>query len=415
MTAGKKTTEALRPRVGYSQRAQAAVQATAAQVRALHSAIAGKSFAVLRRVPLLARPVHLVERAHDGLFASVYQAVDSSSNALFGLAASIEERHTRGRAQPPPGRLASRVRSVLSDAFGGQPANRERPWTLAPTLRVGGAVVPPEAAAIRATWPQAGPRISVFIHGQGCDETAWQALPATSASAPATMPSADFGRQLQADFGYTPIYVRYRADLPLSENGPALAALLEQLHAGWPHAASRIILLGHGTGGLLALAACEDAARAGMHWPESTDMLICLGAPQLASPVERLGQQVAATLRAAPLARPDVPTVVTHTPADLSRIACRFLAGSLAEDVEHRFDSFLADRALRSGSASAPMIGANVQSAAVGRLEHRELLTDARVYRQIADWLAALAAPAADAQTGSHPTRQKTRRINRAR
>ncbi|MDS4012927.1 MAG: hypothetical protein RKP46_01075 [Candidatus Accumulibacter sp.] len=414
MKAGKKTTQVLRPGVGYSQRAQAAVQATTARVRALHTALAGKSFALLRRAPLLARPVHLVERAHDGLVANVYQVVDLANKALCGLAGLVEERYARGNAEQPPGALASRVQGALAGVFAASPAAGEAQPGTAPALRADGAVVAPEAAAVRAAWPAAGAQISVFIHGQGCDETAWQALPATAEAALATSPGVDFGQQLQIDFGYTPVYVRYRTDLPVSENAPALAALLEQLHAAWPHPESRLILLGHGMGGLLALAACEDAARAGRHWSASTDMVICLGAAQLASPAERLGQQLAATLRANPLARPGA-AAGGRAPAGLSRIACRFLAGSLAEDIEHRFDSVLADRAFGPAGASSSTVGDRVQSAAVGRLGHREMLTDARVYRQIADWLAALAAPAAEAQPDSHPRRRKTRKTSEAR
>lgn len=72
------------------------------------------------------------------------------------------------------------------------------------------------------------------------------------------------------------------------------------------------------------------------------------------------------------------------------RIAYRFLAGSLAEEVDNRFGRLFGDGLVTPGSATAHAIDGDVRTAAVGKLGHMDLLTDPRVYRQIADWLAAV-------------------------
>jgi hypothetical protein len=159
-------------------------------------------------------------------------------------------------------------------------------------------------------------------------------------------------------------------------------------------------------GGLVAISACQHAAAAGMRWPLSTRMLICLGAPQLGSPLERLGHLVSSALERStvtqPLAR--IATARSQGIQDLrhgpgaaevhpaaAHIAYRFLGGSLAEDVEHRFGRLLGDGLVTLGSATAQPVAGDVQTAALGRLGHMALLTDVRVYRQIAVWVAALA------------------------
>ncbi len=426
MTAGKKTSGVRRRRAGYSQAAQTAVQQTAVRVREMHSAIAGKSFAVLRRIPLLSRPAQLAESAHDGIVAGVYNAVHFGSAAFFGLAALLEEHYAQHSSKQPPGRLASRVHSVLNGVFGDHLAASNSRLALDLTIRASGVAVTLDADSLRAAWPAAGQRICVFIHGLACDERAWQPRPPPSDAPSAATAGVDFGRQLQADFGYTPVYIRYNTGLPVTDSGEELALRLEQLRAAWPQPDSRMILVGHSMGGLVALAACEHAAGAGHHWPQATDMLVCLGSPQLGSPVERLGHLITAALHVSPVTLPLGRIAAARSqgiqdlrhgpgaariPPVLSHIACRFLAASLAEDIENRFGKWFGDGLVTPGSATAHAIDGDVQTAAVGRLGHMELLTDARVYRQISDWLAALGATGPGRRAADRQSRRKTVKI----
>ncbi len=404
MSAGKKSAGAFR-RAGYSQAVQVAVEQTTVRVREMHSAIADRSFAVLRRIPLLGRPVRLVESAHDRVVAGVYDAIRFGSGALCGVAGLVEEHYAQRAPSRPPSRLSTRVHSILNGVFGDHLEAGNSRLAIDLTIRANGVAVEPDADSLRAAWPECGPRICVFIHGLACDEHAWQAQPPKADAASSPTSGIDFGRRLHADFRYTPVYVRYNTGLPVARNGEKLAVLLEQLCAGWPQADSRLILVGHSMGGLVALAACEHAVATGMHWPQATNMLVCLGSPQLGSPVERLGHLLTTALHVSPVTLPLGKIAAARSqgiqdlrrgpgaarrPAMPGRIAYRFLAGSLAEEVDNRFGRLFGDGLVTPGSATAHAIDGDVQTAAVGKLGHMDLLTDPRVYRQIADWLAAV-------------------------
>jgi pimeloyl-ACP methyl ester carboxylesterase len=113
---------------------------------------------------------------------------------------------------------------------------------------------PLDADVAARRFPEAGGRLCVFIHGLGCDEHGWD--PGYDAADSET----HFGRQLSAEFACTPLYLRYNSGLPIADNGAQLAALLEELLAAWPQPASDLLIIGHSMGGLIALAACEQAA-----------------------------------------------------------------------------------------------------------------------------------------------------------
>jgi hypothetical protein len=59
MPQGKHAAGARPIKTGYSHVARTAVQETTQRVREMHGAIAGKSFAVLRRIPLVSGPARL--------------------------------------------------------------------------------------------------------------------------------------------------------------------------------------------------------------------------------------------------------------------------------------------------------------------------------------------------------------------
>jgi pimeloyl-ACP methyl ester carboxylesterase len=390
------------PRAGASHAAKIALQQATARVREMHQAIAAQSFAVVRRVPLLAGPTRLVQTAHDRIVAGVYQAIHHGSGVVLDAAAMIEQRRLTHAPGGMAGRLAGRVQGALNGVFGDHLAATDNRLAIAMELRHEGTLLALDEDSPGSSLPIAGRRLCVFAHGLACDESSWQPDPTIARDGSAV----DIGRQLQAEMGYAPLYLRYNSGLPISRNGASLALLLEQLITAWPQATGELLIIGHSMGGLVALSACEQAAIAGMRWPLATRMLICLGAPQLGSPLERLGQLVTAVLQAStvtqPLARVAAarsqgiqdlrhgPGAVQAHPA-IAHIAYRFLGGSLAEDVEHRFGRLLGDGLVTLGSAIAPPLAGDVQTATLGRLGHMALLTDPRVYRQVAEWVAALA------------------------
>lgn len=280
--------------------AATAVQETALRVQEMHAAIAGTCFDVLQTVPLVAGPTRLVRGVHDGIAAAVYGAIRHGSGALLASAAIIEKQATGFAPLKPPGRLASGLRGALNGAFGDHLAASNNRLAVRMALSANGAEVALDRASLRAAFPDAGKRLCVFIHGLSCDERSWEI------DDPAK--DTDFGRQLHADFAYAALYLRYNSGLSIAANGAQLAALLDDLLAAWPQARGELLLIGHSMGGLLALAACRHAAEQAMNRPQSTRMLICLGSPNLGSPVERLGQLTNTALNLSDSARHSAPS-----------------------------------------------------------------------------------------------------------
>ena len=394
------------PTSGYSQAAKTVVQETTLRVKEMHGVIANKSFDILQKIPIVSGPAALVQSAHDAITAGVYAAIHHGTGGLLGAAALLE-KHTTGYAPgEPPGRLASGLRSALNGAFGDHLAASNNMLAISMAIHVDGAPIQLDADSLQAAFPNAGKRLCVFIHGLSCDEHCWETDDTTAKS------EVNFGRQLYSEFGYTPLYLRYNTGLPIADNGAQLALLLEELLEAWPQPDCELLIIGHSMGGLIALGACEQAATEDMAWPQSMSMLICLGSPNLGSPVERLGHLATSMLHlsktTAPLgkvaaARSQGIKDLRHGPGaprkaiEHHHVAFRFLGGSLAEDLDHPFGEFFGDGLVTLGSATTHEIEGDVQSAKLGNIGHMALTNDVRVYRQVRDWVAALKTPAAKA------------------
>jgi pimeloyl-ACP methyl ester carboxylesterase len=91
----------------------------------------------------------------------------------------------------------------------------------------------------------------VFVHGLCETDEAWKL------GAGRHVP---YGHRMEIELGYTPVYLRYNTGLHISENGRALAGLLEDLVAAWPVPAHEVALIGHSMGGLVGRSACHYGA-----------------------------------------------------------------------------------------------------------------------------------------------------------
>jgi pimeloyl-ACP methyl ester carboxylesterase len=405
MPPSKKKSGASTPTAGYSDAARTAVQQTTLRVKEMHGAIADKSFDILQKIPLISGPASFVQSAHDTIAAGVYAAIHHGTGGLLGAAALLEKHSTGYTAGEPPGRLASGLRSALNGAFGDHLAASNNLLAISMAIHLDGVLVSLDADALRAAFPNAGKRLCIFIHGLSCDEHCWETDKTTTQS------EVNFGRQLHGEFGYTPLYLRYNTGLPIADNGAQLAVLLEELLDAWPQPDGELLIIGHSMGGLIALDACEQAANEDMAWPQAMHMLICLGSPNLGSPVERLGHLATSILHlsktTAPLgkvaaARSQGIKDLRHGPgapqksAAHHHVAFRFLGGSLTKDLDHPFGEFFGDGLVTLGSATTHEIEGDVQSAKLGNIGHMALTNDARVYRQIREWIATLEIPGAD-------------------
>lgn len=392
MTRKSKQPPAPPPGTGYSDAARVAVQETTTRVQEMHEAIAAKTFDVLDKIPGVAVPAGWVRQAHDLIAGGVYAAVHHGSGGLLSAGAMVEKQIPESDA--PPGRLASGVRSALNAAFGDHLAQMGNVLAIDMGLYRDDAQVAIETAALEQAFPDRRDRLCLFIHGLAFDEHSW--LPANDGE-------LDFGQQLQADFGFQPLYLRYNTGLPIADNGAHLSTLLETLVACWPVPLRELVLIGHSMGGLIARQACEVAAEEGSNWLNPTKMLLCLGSPHLGSPVERLGEFTAQALKlsriTAPLAKvgdarsqgiKDLRHGPGAKPETPHRIALRFIGSTLTDDVDHPLADWFGDGLVTLGSTTEHPVTGNVDSARIGGIAHMGLTCDARVYTRIKDWLTAL-------------------------
>jgi pimeloyl-ACP methyl ester carboxylesterase len=119
--------------------------------------------------------------------------------------------------------------------------------------------------------PSADQPLVLFLHGLCLHEQGW--------NNPAHLAFSDMLRKQ----GFSVARLRYNSGLPIAENSRLLADLLEST------AASRIVLVGHSMGGLIARSALHQATAADYQWPGQVSHLAALGSPHHGAEAERLG------------------------------------------------------------------------------------------------------------------------------
>lgn len=274
-----------------------------------------------------------------------------------------------------------------------------------------------ERGELARAHPRATERVAILVHGLGDSEAVWRFPLARETS---------YGALLAEDLGYTPFYVRYNTGLHVSENGEALAELLERLCEAHPVPLRELVVVGHSMGGLVARSACEAARRERRRWVGLLTHAFYLGTPHLGAPFERLGLAVGRVLRAIPNAYVKVVADVAELrssgikdlgEANLVRehwegapkggargravvpllpgVAHHAIVGTLTEKERHVLTLLLGDAVVPVASAAgrstdeARALGfqeANVK--VFPGIGHRRLAHDPLVYRQLQAWCA---------------------------
>lgn len=260
-----------------------------------------------------------------------------------------------------------------------------------------------------------GAKVLLLVHGLCMNDLQWR------------REGHDHGAHLAATLGYTPVYLRYNTGLHTSVNGRLLAQQLAQLEAHWPQPLQEIAILAHSMGGLVARSACDHAAQTGQTWLRVLKHLIFLGTPHHGAPLERAGNWVDVLLGSTPYSRPFAALAKlrsagitdlrhghvrdadwqgrdrfrhgadTREPLPLPvGVACFTVAATLA--ARH---GPLADRLVGDGLVPLPSaLGRHAQpryrlafpaarQSVVYRTGHLQLLSDAKVARQLVQWLGA--------------------------
>jgi hypothetical protein len=271
----------------FGELAGDAARATSSRLHETHTGIADRVWSGLGPA---SRPVKFT---HDVLARGAYAAAGELSRVLIRAGAAAAGLATPRDASSIDDTVTGRgVVGALNGAFGDALHQRGNRLALPMTLRRGGRDVPPLKPALRQAYPEATPRLAVFVHGLGRTEDGW--LARRSGHQP-------YGDRLRTELGYTPLYVRYNTGRHISENGRELAGLLSQVIPAWPIEVREIVLIGHSVGGLVTRSACHYGAES--VWVDRVRHVFTLGSAHAGSPVERLAGTAGAALARLPETR----------------------------------------------------------------------------------------------------------------
>ena len=138
--------------------------------------------------------------------------------------------------------------------------------------------------------------MAIFVHGLGETDGRGGCAP--------TRERPGYGACLQRDLGHTPIELRYNTGLHISDNGRALAGLLEELCDAWPVAVRRSSSSDIRWAAWSRAAPATTASGEGHRWTGAVRHVFCLGSPHLGAPLEKGVNALGWALGRVPEARP---------------------------------------------------------------------------------------------------------------
>jgi len=197
---------------------------------------------------------------------------------------------------PPETFEREAVLAALNGVMGDRLAQNHNPLAIPMTMRWQGQILNPQALP---PMPGATGKVLLLIHGLCMNDLQWTPDPTDDA-----VPASDHAAALATELGYTPIYLRYNTGLHTSQNGHALAALLEQVLARWPVPVEELTVLVHSMGGLVLRGAVHYAQADGLDWPRHLKNIVFLGTPHHGAPLEKAGNWVDLILGTTPFTRP---------------------------------------------------------------------------------------------------------------
>jgi pimeloyl-ACP methyl ester carboxylesterase len=376
-----------------------------AGIGGVHKGIAQRVF---RAVGPQGAPVRVV---HDGISGGVYAGLKSASGVLgAGADAVLARREGRTLSTDPRGALAlAALNGLIGDRLEREGSTLQIPLG----VRVDGRPVPAEPGTLATAFPNATPRIVLFVHGLMETEHAWR----YGGEEP-------YGERLRRDLDATPVQVRYNTGRHVSENGRSLAGELAALFAAWPVPVESVALVGHSMGGLVARSACHQAAERGDEWVRAVRHVVSLGTPHMGAPLEEAVHMAAAGLTALPETRPFGNFLRRRSagirdlrrgslvdedwqgrdPDALRAAACReiplldgathcFVAATITTSDRHPVGRLIGDWLVLQPSASGRSRTRRIafrdeDGLHVGGAHHLALLNHPAVYERLLDWLA---------------------------
>lgn len=251
---------------GFARLATAAVAGVTDVVEAVHRQIA---------CPLAHQGTSSEDRLGAGISGLVYDSIRGVNKLVelgFALSASSSS------ASPP--RMSPRYESMLAalnGVVGDYLARTNNPLAIPMSLRRNGRRLVIEKPRLQAAIRNPSGKVVLLAHGLCHNDLQLRGN------------GRDLGAALARNFGYSPLYLHYNTGLHISENGQALAMLLETLIEQWPVPVEEFAIIGHSMGGLVARSAHYYGTAMGHRWPAHLRRMVFLGTPHHGSPLERLG------------------------------------------------------------------------------------------------------------------------------
>ena len=256
-------------------------------LHSIHGSIADRAF---RRTGPGGAPAQWM---HDTIAGVVYGGMKGSARGLGRAAEGALGRRPRVISNTPGGAaLVAAINGLIGDTLERHESALHQPMG----LRRGGEVVGTGRDELAAAYPDATPRLAIFLHGLMETEFSWHRG--------ARETGDTYGALLQRELGFTPVYLRFNSGLRISENGAVLSDLLEAVVAGWPVPVEEVALIGHSMGGLVARSGAHQAELERKVWPTLVKRVVTLGTPHMGAPLEQVVHYASAGLDRLPETRP---------------------------------------------------------------------------------------------------------------
>jgi len=303
-----------------------AVGETTNLVERTHLAVAKRS--VRRFVPVepLSTPAQAVNEAHEVVASGVYKSirvVNRGIRAVLNVGADlvISQANMHGRqnqdslATPSASNLpdgfsktVDRAQAAVNGLYGDYLHQRQNNLSLDMSIRHGGRALPRHPDALGEVFTNSHRKICVFVHGLGLTESMWS----MGSERHYSEPGIHFGSRLEADCGYTPVFMRYNTGRHISENGRLLSELLSEVLSAYPKDIEEIIVIGHSMGGLVARSATHYGNKHNEAWVSKLRHIFCIASPHLGAPLEKGVNLLTGILRTFSTAGTQVPAEILN-------------------------------------------------------------------------------------------------------
>lgn len=271
---------------GYGKLAVDATQGVTALVEAIHQRIARPSILF----------GHKVDERTSGITGLVYRSVREITGAIgFGIDQTLQPLMPlleKSLAQTSSSAARDILIAAINGVVGDHLEKSENPLALQMTFRHLGRDLQLGPDELGAGIPDARGHVLIAVHGLCMTDLQWSREGYSHVDM--------LAQQLQA----TPVYLRYNSGRHISQNGREFSSAMELLIANWPAKVTRITLLTHSMGGLVARSACHYGMQKQQGWLRKLKSVVFLGTPHHGAPLERGGNIFQRAVGVIPFAGP---------------------------------------------------------------------------------------------------------------